>query len=609
MSRPLQAATLAVLLLLALSVPATAQDDDKPTDPTASLIIGFEGPLPEQVEALSFLNDTEVVHVSPEGAYVAVRTDAPASLRAAALAVPGVAYVEEDGTHTTQAVPGDPRYGEQYGPDMMGAEAAWDAIGYGTSAITVAVLDTGLRHGHQDLTPASRFEATEVYTGNASDNCGHGTHVSGTVAATTDNGVGVAGMSQAQMQTYKVLDAVGGIFSLQCSGSTSTIAQAVYDATDNGADIISMSLGGGGYSATFENAVDYAWANGTIVVAASGNDGASNGVSYPAAYDNVIAVGALDDDKGVASYSNRGDELDIVAPGSDVLSTYNSSNTSYSSLSGTSMATPHVSGALALAWSCAPSATNAEVRAALESTAEDLGTVGWDRTYGHGLARADLMVDALCDGGGDPDPDPTNTPPSAAFTSSTDELTVDVDASASTDADGDVLTYSWDFGDGATGSGVTAAHTYAADGTYTITLTVSDGTDSDSVTDTVTVEAADPGGDPDPSTPTLASGETVQVTLDGSGDEVFFKVPVPAGADSVTVAMTGPGCGLFGCSLDADLYTRDAARPTDSTWDCRPYASGSNETCTDSTPSAGWLYVRVDSYSGSGTVELTATVS
>lgn len=218
------------------------------------------------------------------------------------------------------------------------------------------------------------------------------------------------------------------------------------------------------------------------------------------------------------------------------------------------------------------------------------------------------MVEALC-GGGDPDPDPGNTAPSAAFTSSTDELTVDVDASTSTDADGDSLTYAWDFGDGATATGLTSSHTYDTDGTYTVTLTVDDGSDTDTATTQVTVEATDPGGDPDPSTPNLTSGETVQVTLDGSGDEAFYNIEVPAGADNLTVTIDGPGCGLLGCSFDADLYTLEGQRPTDSSYDCRPYRTGSDETCTYDSPSAGYTYIRVDSYSGSGTVALTASLS
>lgn len=609
MTRHLFAGALACLLLLSLSAPAVAEEP-RDADGAAKVIIGFEGELPEEVAMLEAINGLEVVHLSSKGAYVALEVESPQTLEIAAASLPGVAYVENDETLYAQAIPNDARYNEQYGPAMMGAHAAWDAVGYGDNSVNVAVLDTGTRHGHQDLTPASRFSATEVYTGNSSDNCGHGTHVAGTIAATTDNGIGVAGLSQAHISTYKVLDATGGFLSVQCSGSTSSIAQAVYDATDDGADIISMSLGGGGYSSTFENAINYAWANGVLVVVASGNDGASNGVSYPAAYDNSIAVGALDDDKGIASYSNQGDELDVVAPGSDVLSTYANSDSSYSSLSGTSMATPHVSGALALALSCAPAGTtNVAVRAAMESTAEDLGSAGRDNTYGHGLVRADLLVDALCDGSGGGG-GPTNTAPTAAFTSSTDELTVDVDGTSSTDADGDALTHTWTFGDGATATGATASHTYAADGTYTVTLTVDDGNGgTDSVSSTVTVEANDPGGDPDPSTPNLTSGQTVQVSLSGSGDEAFYKIEVPAGANSVTVAMTGPSCGLFSCSIDADLYTRDGARPNDSAYDCRPFQSGSDETCTDTSPTAGWLYVRVDAYSGSGTVDLTATIS
>ncbi len=601
--RTMPIALLLVAMLVGSALPAAAAD--KPAqDTTVKAIVGLSGALPTTIPGV------DVVRVSPQGGYVAVEAPSVLALQIATAALPGVLYVEADETLTASVVPNDPRYASQYGPDQMGTEQAWDAVGFGDDAISVAVLDTGLRTTHEDF-QAARLGPVQVYTGNANDNCGHGTHVAGTVGATTGNGRGVAGMSQARLLTYKVLDAAGGLFSVQCSGSTSAIAQAVYDATDAGADIINMSLGGGGFSQTFSNAVDYAWNNGVLVVAASGNDGANNGVGYPARYPNAIAVGALDANKNRASYSNGGPELDVVAPGSSVISTYNGSNTSYSTLSGTSMATPHVAGALALAWSCAPAGTtNVTMRQALESTTEDLGASGFDTAYGHGLVRTDLLVAAVCDGGGDPDPDPVNTAPVAAFTSATSDLTVTVDAAASSDADGDTLSYAWTFGDGSSATGVTASHTYAAAGTYTVSLTVSDGNGGSDTTSTqVTVQAATGGGDPDPSTPTITPGQPVTVTLSGTGDEKFYKVEVPAGASSLTVTIDGPGCGLFGCSFDADLYTRAGQRPTDTAYDCRPFANGSDETCTRSNPPAGFTYIRVDSYSGSGSLTLTARVS
>jgi serine protease len=183
---------------------------------------------------------------------------------------------------------------------------------------------------------------------------------------------------------------------------------------------------------------------------------------------------------------------------------------------------------------------------------------------------------------------------------------VAVDASASTDADGDPLTYAWAFGDGATATGVTATHSYAAGGTYTVTLTVSDGTATATATRSDTVQG---GGDPDPSTPTLTPGQPVTVTLSGTGADAFYKVDVPAGTSSLTVTIDGPACGLLGCSFDADLYTRAGQRPTDTAYDCRPFQSGSDETCTRANPPAGLTYIRVDSYSGSGSVTLTAQLS
>jgi hypothetical protein len=270
-------------------------------------------------------------------------------------------------------------------------------------------------------------------------------------------------------------------------------------------------------------------------------------------------------------------------------------------MSGTSMATPHVSGVLALALSCAPSATNVQLRDALYRTAEDLGAAGWDQSFGHGLARADRLVADLCGGGGG-----TNSQPTAAFTSSTNGLTVSVNGSSSTDPDGDPLTYAWTFGDGSTATGVTASRTYAAAGTYTVGLTVSDGRGgSSSTTRSVTVAS---GGDPDPSTPTVTSGQTTTINVTATTD-AFYKIAVPAGASQLSVVMDGPNCGLLSCSLDADLYTRAGARPTDSVYACSPQSGGSDETCTHSAPAAGYWYLRVKRYSGSGTVTLRAVVS
>jgi serine protease len=399
------------------------------------------------------------------------------------------------------------------------------------------------------------------------------------------------------------MKALASSFFSGCSGSYDGIAQAIMDAADQGAKVISMSIGGGA-SATLLNAVNYAYNKGVILVAAAGNDGGSNSIDYPGAYQNVIAVAALDSNKARASYSDGGPQLDISGPGSNVLSTYTGSNSTYSSLSGTSMATPAVAGAIALALSCAPAGTTRDaVVQALYSTAENLGPAGWDSTTGYGLARADRLVEQVCNG-----TPPANQNPTAAFTASqSGSLGVAVNASSSSDPDGDTLTYAWDFGDGATGSGKTATHTYASAKTYTIKLTVNDGrggTASKTANFTATAIT-----DPDPGTPTITSGQTVSVSVSSSVPNKYFKIAVPAGKSQIRAVTTGPACGWFSCALDADLYTRAGAAPTDSVYACRSQNSGNSETCTTSNPASGYWYVRIKRYSGSGSVNLTVTLS
>lgn len=600
----------AALLALLLVAPAGALPSGfglldlvgPPASGTGEALLAFEDGAMPAVAVGDTLLGFPVVQVIPQIGIVVVAAPHLDTLRAAVGGLPGLRSVEENGLVHALAVPNDPRYSGQYGPPMMGFPAAWSSsAGYGSPSIKVAIIDSGLYKAHTD------FQASRILTGydyvngdaNPDDTCGHGTHVTGTVAATTNNNVGVAGMSQATILPLKALQAVGGILSVECSGSTSDIAQAIVDATDQGARIISMSIGASASDSATSSAVAYAYARNVLLVAAAGNDGASNSIDYPAAYTQVIAVGALTDTKARASFSDMGPDLEVMAPGNNIDST--SSSGGYETMSGTSMATPHVAGALALALSCAPSTTNTALRSALQSTAEDLGAAGRDNTYGYGLARVDRLVSAVCTGS-----PPPNTPPVASFSFSTSGLTASFNGGASTDADGDPLTYAWTFGDSTSGSGVAPSHTYAAAGTYSVTLTVSDGRGgSNSQTKSVTVSTT---SDPDPATPNLTSGTAVSVSI-ASGQEKFYKINVPAGKSTLTVEMTGPSCGLLSCSVDADLYTRYNAKPTDTVYACRPYTSGNAETCTHSSPTAGYWYVRVYGYSGSGTVSIKATYS
>jgi serine protease len=279
------------------------------------------------------------------------------------------------------------------------AEQAWD-ISTG-SGVIVAVLDTGLSAGGQDgincvVSPYNAISGDF----NPDDGDGHGTHVSGTISQATNNGIGVAGLAfEACIMPVKVLGDNG-------SGTFADIAEGIYYAVDNGAQVINMSLGvSARYNirsdALMDPALEYAFANGTTVVCASGNDGARRNVSYPAIYSTTIAVGATDFSDNVTRYSNKGDGLDLVAPGGDMLRDDNGDNYgdgilqetyiggwNYYFFEGTSMASPHVAAAAALLLAKEPALTPADVYDRLTSTALDLNESGYDSTSGHGLLQA-----------------------------------------------------------------------------------------------------------------------------------------------------------------------------------------------------------------------------
>ena len=228
----------------------------------------------------------------------------------------------------------------------------------------------------------------------ANDDNGHGTHVTGTIAQSTDNDEGVAGVAfNCSIMPVKVLNRYG-------SGTYADVADGIIFAADNGAHVINLSLGGSSPSTTLENACAYAYQNGVTIVCAAGNDGEET-VSYPAAYDDYcIAVGATRYDETLSYYSNYGNSLDLVAPGGDLnidqnedeysdgilQQTFsgNTQNFGYWFYQGTSMAAPHVSGVVALLISSGAAITPDEVRSALQETAEDLGDPGRDDIYGWG---------------------------------------------------------------------------------------------------------------------------------------------------------------------------------------------------------------------------------
>ena len=388
-------------------------------------------------------------------------------------------------------------------------EAAWD-VTTGNQGVVVAVVDTGVAYEdyQETVTIGKRRTSTVTYQkapdlantnfvagydfinndDHPNDDEGHGTHVTGTIVQSTNNGIGVAGVAfNTSIMPVKVLDSSGsGSYAAIANGIYYAAGNAAYNAAGNRADVISMSLGGSSGSTTLMNALAYAHGRGVTIVCASGNDGSATTVSYPAAYDDYcIAVGATRYDEAVAGYSNRGASLDLTAPGGDtsvdqngdgyvdgvLQQTFGSSPTDfgYYFYQGTSMATPHVSGVVALLLAQDATRTPAEIRSILQATAKDKGASGWDPNYGWGIldAAAALNYDAV-----------PNQVPTAVINgpvSGTEDIAISFDGLNSTDDDSDPLTYQWNFGDGTTAAGASATHSYTAGGNYIVTLVVNDG--------------------------------------------------------------------------------------------------------------------------------------
>jgi serine protease len=375
----------------------------------------------------------DVVHANDRIGYVAVKFPEATSDRArrnfkrAITNKEHVRYVEDNGTMRALYTPNDPRYGDQYAPQQVNADDAWDTT-LGDSSVTISVVDQGIQYDHENLQAnvdgsVSNYgkdfadDDDDPYPVAASEN--HGTHVGGIAGGGTDDGVGHAGISDCSLLSARALDDSGG-------GSFGDIADAITWSADRGADVINMSLGASSGSSTVQNAVSYAQNQGSLLVAAAGNDYGGS-VSYPAAYDEVLAVSALDENENLASYSNTGPEIELAAPGSSVLSTVPFGD--YDTLSGTSMASPVVAGVAGLAisqWGT----DNADTRLHLKNTAVDVGLSSDEQGSGRVDAGTAVATDPGDGGGG-----------------GGDEVTETFSASLSGYWDADCWTWEWNFDD------------------------------------------------------------------------------------------------------------------------------------------------------------------
>ncbi|MFX0211189.1 MAG: S8 family serine peptidase, partial [Candidatus Hodarchaeota archaeon] len=343
-----------------------------------------------------------------------------------------------------------------YGITLIGADKVWNRTG-GSPEIIVAILDTGLDINHSDLANALWKNTNEIPNngidddnnnyiddyhgwdfvrdnndpfnlsiyGSSSNLRRHGTHVTGTIAARLNN-FGLVGVApNVSIMTLRVVNE-------NDLNPDVLVAKAIRYATDNGAHIISMSISI--YDEEITNSTSYqlvedalqdAFSMGVLIVAAAGND-YPDPVTRPANNNYVIAVGAIDSAKNIASFSCRGPEVEVVAPGVNVMSTIPEDE--FGSSSGTSMATPHVSGALALMISYDPTLSNTEARMILQQTAEDLGTSDRDEVYGFGLINLTRAIETI----DEMKSSSTLTDPTTSSSKTTSEITAIVSSTSDT---------------------------------------------------------------------------------------------------------------------------------------------------------------------------------
>ena len=303
------------------------------------------------------------------------------------------AAVEPNFIYRATYTPNDPSLGQQYAWDRIGAPAAWD-VTQGSSATTIAVIDTGVQRTHPDL-DAKIVPGYDWVQGDTApdDGNGHGTHVAGTAAAETGNATGGAGTCpNCRVMPLRVLDNSG-------SGSLANVASAITYAADNSAKVINMSLGGPG-STTLQSAVDYAFNRGTFLACAAGNSNTSStSNAYPGAYANCFAVASTTSTDARSSFSNYGTWVEAAAPGSSIYSTW--LNSGYNTISGTSMATPHVAGLAGLLAS--QGRTAAQIKERICTTADKISGTGSLWTCGRINASAAVST-------GTPPPPPPPPP-------------------------------------------------------------------------------------------------------------------------------------------------------------------------------------------------------
>ncbi|HEY8465827.1 MAG TPA: S8 family serine peptidase [Solirubrobacterales bacterium] len=395
-----------VVALVLAPAAASAQPDFVPGE----VVVKFKDDATAQQRAAASRAAGILERVAPVRGVGARLVEVTGNVRAAVRALersPAVEYAEPNYIYRALATPNDPRFNELWGLHNTGqgggtadadidAPEGWDLLGLGSfpsaGGAKVGIVDTGIRRSHPEF--AGRvvdcggvnnfgisllililFSDPTIVDGKCEDDNGHGTHVAGTIAANANNGTGVAGVAfNSPLAICKGLNGQG-------SGTLVMIANCITWLADRDADVISMSLGGSAGSQALQDAVRNASEAGSLLVAAAGNSGNSS-LSYPAAYPEVVSVAATDRNDNRASFSQFNADVEVAAPGVDILSTWNDGG--YRVASGTSMATPHAAAVAALIAGANPSGGPDEWRAALQAATDDLGAPGRDPQFGFG---------------------------------------------------------------------------------------------------------------------------------------------------------------------------------------------------------------------------------
>lgn len=387
----------------------------------------------------------------------------------------------------TLAYSNDPLLVEQWGYSRVNADVAW-RTGHEGNGVIVAIFDTGMNLDHPDLMDTEIIYAWNYVDNNSNftDIDGHGTLVAGVIAAKTNNQIGIAGLAaKTKLAIFKVLEESGG--------SWMDLARAVREARNIGADVYVMSLGGiigRRIGSLVERELTLAYNSGGVIVAAAGNNNTDT-PNYPAAYEEVIGVGAIDKNDNRASWSNYGVNVELMAPGVSIASTYLDDRYAYAS--GTSFAAPHVAGVAALLLGKEPSLTPDQVRERLRSTALSLGDSYY---YGYGLVNAQAALGLEISEQPKPpatvepvepaspiEEEPLVEPPQLQPPLILDMINIpevplvglQVSFEASVEAQsGSIVSWLWDFGDGSTSNLKSPYHTYESAGEYNVGLVVID---------------------------------------------------------------------------------------------------------------------------------------